>query len=288
MLKRPDWTLDTRISGIDLSRNVHYDKILLSIIEKELTNHASFHDYPNQYELYSGIATYYGIPINQLTIGYGATEIIERIFKAIPFDDIYIVEPTFEMVQVYCTLYNKTFHIISLDDLPNVSGGALYIANPSGNTGDVVDILPYISKFDLCLVDEAYADFYSKFSILSHDYDNVIVIKTLSKSLGIGGFRVGFCKASTKYTNLLQYYRSNFICTSFASKIIPNILNETNNVVNRMLITKSWLEDMFPHKQSHANYVLFKNTNKYTDYFNAKLVNGYYRMALADMETINI
>lgn len=288
MLKRPDWKIKQQNKAVDLSKNVHYDHVLANIISSELSNHTLFHDYPDQYNLYNAISNYYNIHIDQLTIGYGATEVIERIFKALQFDDIYIVEPTFEMVQVYCRLYNKKFHIITLDQLPNVSGGALYIANPSGNTGEAIDITPYLRNFDLCLVDEAYADFYTNFSILNNDYSNVIVIKTLSKSLGIGGFRVGFCKSNTTFTNLLQHHRSNFICTSFAAKLVPIIIQETDAVVSRMLDTKVWLESEFSHKPSKANYVLFKNTNKYTEHFNAKLVQGYYRMALADMGTINI
>ena len=40
-------------------------------------------------------------------------------------------------------------------------------------------------------------------------------------------------------------------------------------------------------QKSHANYVLFKEKNIYTEKFGAKLIDGYYRMALADMDTLN-
>lgn len=286
LLERPDWKIDRPIPEIDLSRNVHYDATLIKQINYELTQQMSFHDYPNQYNLYTAISSYYNIPLEQLTIGYGGTEIIERIFKSLPFDDVYIVEPTFEMIQVYCALYNKRFHIISLEDLPTVSGGTLYIANPSGNTGDVIDLIPYINNFELCILDEAYADFCTTHSVLSHNFDNVIVVKTLSKSLGIAGFRVGFCKANKTVTELLQATRSNFICSSFASAIVPKIITHTKAVVSRMLETKLILENMYSCKASSANYVLFKNPNKYTDKFNARVVQGYYRMALIDKETL--
>lgn len=286
MLSRPNWTIDKPTCGIDLSRNIHYDSILANKIKQELANHISFHDYPNEYNLYSSISSYYKIPIKQLTIGYGATEIIERIFKILPFDDVYIVEPTFEMVQVYCKLYNKRFHIITLDQLPNISGGALYIANPSGNTGEVIDISEYINNFELCIIDEAYADFYTKYSILHNNYDNVIVIKTLSKSLGTAGFRVGFCKANTTITELLQAVRSNFICTSFSSIIIPRVIANTSEVIDRMLLTKQYLESTYTCKSSKGNYVLFNKSNAYTDKFNAKIVQGYYRMALINLDIL--
>ena len=286
MLGRPDWKIDRTTSTIDLSRNIHYDAVLLNKINYELTQNISFHDYPNEYSLYSAISSYYKIPMNQLTIGYGGTEIIERVFKSLPFDDVYIVEPTFEMVQVYCKLYNKRFHTITLEQLPNVSGGALYIANPSGNTGEVVDISPYINNFELCIIDEAYADFYSKYSVLSNNYDNVIVVKTLSKTLGTAGFRVGFCKANTTITELLQVARSNFICTSFSSIIIPRVIDNTSEVIDRMLLTKQYLESTYKCRPSKGNYVLFNKPNIYTDKFNAKIVQGYYRMALINLDIL--
>lgn len=288
MLERPDWKINRPTTEIDLSKNVHYDATLVANIKDALASHTSFHDYPNQYDLYLAISTYYNIPITNLTIGYGGTEVIERIFKTIPFDDVYIVEPTFEMLQVYCTLYNKRFHVISMEDVPNCSGGTLYIANPSGNTGQVLDVTPYLHNFELCIVDEAYADFCSTYSILHSYPDNVIVVKTLSKSLGIGGFRVGFCVANNSITELLQATRSNFICSSFASKIIPQIINETPGVISRMLLTKQYLEGTYSCKPSNANYVLFSKPNRFTNKFNARVVQGYYRMALIDIETLLI
>ena len=286
MLDRPSWIIDKATYNIDLSRNIHYDDILANKIKQELAQHVSFHDYPNEYNLYLSISSYYKIPIKQLTIGYGATEIIERIFKSLPFDDVYIVEPTFEMVQVYCKLYNKRFHIITLEQLSSVSGGALYIANPSGNTGEAIDISPYIDNFELCIIDEAYADFYTNYSILPNNYDNVIVVKTLSKSLGIAGFRVGFCKANTTITELLQAVRSNFICSSFASIIIPRVIHTTSEVIARMLLTKQYLESTYTCKSSKGNYVLFNKSNAYTAKFNAKIVQGYYRMALINLNIL--
>lgn len=286
MLERPDWKIKDINYGIDLSKNVHYDKTLIELINNSLSCFDSYHEYPNQSYLYESISNYYKIPLDNLTIGYGATEILERIFKTSSFSAIYVVEPTFEMIKVYCTLYNKKYIPVKFSDVPSLRGEAIYIANPSGNTGEVIDLTHYIDNFDMCIVDEAYADFYNKFSILHNLYNNVIIVKTLSKSLGIAGFRVGFCKASVELTKNLQLVRSNFICNTFASKLVPLLLPETSNVIKRMLHSKHWLETNYEHKVSHGNYVLFKKPNKFTDKFKARLVEGHYRMALADFYTL--
>ena len=53
-------------------------------------------------------------------------------------------------------------------------------------------------------------------------------------------------------------------------------------------ISKIFLENNYKCKQSHANYVLFEQENIYTKYFGCRKIGGYYRMALADMKTLNL
>ena len=61
----------------------------------------------------------------------------------------------------------------------------------------------------------------------------------------------------------------------------------TPQVVERMQETKNYLENKFDCKKSFSNYVLFKSKNTYTEKFGAKMVDGYHRIALADMDTLN-
>ena len=49
---------------------------------------------------------------------------------------------------------------------------------------------------------------------------------------------------------------------------------------------KEYLESTFICKPSKGNYVLFKEPNYLTQKFNYKLVDGYYRMALTNLEII--
>jgi hypothetical protein len=77
------------------------------------------------------------------------------------------------------------------------------------------------------------------------------------------------------------------ITTSVASLVIPEIINMTQDVIFRMKESKVFLEKKFDCKKSYANYVLFKEKNMYTKKFGAKNTGGYFRMALADMNTLN-
>ena len=53
-----------------------------------------------------------------------------------------------------------------------------------------------------------------------------------------------------------------------------------------MNISKKYLEKKYDCKKSHSNFVLFKKKNNLTKKFGFKKVDKYYRMALADLDTI--
>lgn len=287
-VQRPDWkTISDNRRVIDLSQNVHYDRILNQKVNRLISEVKSVHDYPNQYELYSALSGYYKIPLDNLTIGYGSTELIDRALSVLPISKLYIVEPAFQMVEVYCRMFSIPFEKINYEDISTINEtSSIYLSNPNGNNGQEYDISSVLDKFEYILVDEVYGDFSDTYSLLNIDRDNVVVFKSISKSLGLAGLRVGFCKSSYTNTELLQSARSNYITSSIAAQIIPRVIYDTQSVVARMNESKKFLQNQFDCVKSVANYVLFKSPNVYTDRFGFRYVNGLYRMALADKETL--
>lgn len=292
-IQRPDWRVPSvRPHSIDLSTNVHFDSILNRHIVDILNEHPSFNNYPEQFPVYDAISNFYAIDINRITIGYGATELIDRVFRVIDFENVYIVEPSFQMVEVYCDIYKKNVihitieHLLSnIDILPN---SLLYIANPNGNDGSLHDISEVIDRFEYVIDDEVYSDFEDRYSLLYSSNKKIIVLKSFSKSLGLAGLRCGFAVSCPEITTRLQNFRSNFIMSSFTSIIIPRVIDMTPDVVSRMKATQNILESTYSCKPSHGNYVLFTEPNKYTERFGCKRIGEYYRMALTDKETMGI
>ena len=78
------------------------------------------------------------------------------------------------------------------------------------------NIKKYSKMFKYLIVDEVYSDFYDKFSLLKSNLKNVIIIKSLSKSLGFAGLRVGFCCASKSIIKKIQTCRMSQVTSSFA------------------------------------------------------------------------
>ena len=289
-IERPDWTKVVKDKKIDLTKNVHYDRILNEKLKEILFSSDFLINYANDYNVYNAICSYYKIPLKKTAIGFGATDLINRILNSIKINCLYIVNPSFMMVDVYCKMIGLNFKFINLDEinkLKNTSNSGIYFVNPNGVNGEVHDIKKYRDKFKWFIVDEVYSDFYDKYSLIGEVSEKTIIIKSLSKSLGIAGLRIGFCNGPEDVISEIQKYRMSQVTTSIASIVVPKIIEMTPEVVKRMEESKNFLENKFDCKQSFSNYVLFKNENDYTKKFGAKLINGYYRMALADMGTLN-
>jgi len=287
---RPDWTLQKESRGIDLSRNVAHDRILNKKIKHIISKSNFFLDYANEYVLYKSISDYYKIDLKNLAIGFGATDIIDRIIRSIKIKKLFIVKPFFGMVDVYCKMNNVNYELINFNKINSKfkhKDCGIFIANPNGQNGEAYEIKKFIKNFKLFITDEVYSDYYKKYSLLSNKSKNLIVIKSLSKSLSVAGLRVGFCYSSKEIIKQIQTLRMNHITNSIASLVVPKIINMTDEVISRMQVTKKFLQTKFECKKSYGNYVLFKKKNKYTEKFGYRKVKNYYRMALIDMRTLN-
>ncbi len=291
IINRPPWTnkvIEER--EIDLSKNVHFDSKLNITVKKIINNKNNILNYGNEYSLYESICNYYKLDINKLAIGYGATDILQRLIFSLDIKKLYIAKHAFEMIEVYCKMINLKYEIVDpekLIDKEISKDSAMYIANPNSIDGTGLNIFELKDKFKYLIADEVYADFENKFSLLNKFQSNLIIVKSLSKSLGIAGLRVGFSYSSEKIANEIQKLRTSQVSTSIACIVVPEVISTTQDVIFRMKETQEFLEKNYECKRSIANYVLFKEPNKYTNIFGSREVGGYHRMALTDMETLS-
>ena len=275
---------------IDLSKNVHHDKILNEKIKEIIYRSNFILNYANDFKVYEAISKYYNINLENLAIGFGATDIIDRTLRVIKIKKLFIVKPSFKMVDIYCKMINLDYEFIDFKEINskiNLKNSGIYIVNPNGVNGEAHEIKKYSEGFKYFIIDEVYSDFHKKYSLLNNKLKNLIIIKSLSKSLGFAGLRVGFCYSSKEIIRQIQTLRMSQITTSLASLVVPKIINMTNKVVLRMKVTKKFLENKFQCKETYTNYVLFKNKNKYVEKFGCNKIDGYYRMALIDMESLH-
>ncbi|GIU34543.1 histidinol-phosphate aminotransferase [Shewanella colwelliana] len=165
--------------------------------------------------LINAYAKYAGVTAGQVLTSRGADEAIElliRTFCVPGKDSIACFGPTYGMYAISAQTFNVGVNALRLNDeyqLPNdidvqVDDAKLvFICNPNNPTGTVINpavIEQLIAKLPdaLVVVDEAYIEFCPDYSVanLINQFDNLIVLRTLSKAFALAGARCGFMLAN--------------------------------------------------------------------------------------------
>ena len=272
-MNRRDWAEPLPKSNIlDLSNNVCYDKYINRDYEQADTS------YPDDSIAYKHLSHYYSISPKNIAIGYGSCELILRIMTMYRDKRITIVKPTWQLAEMYA---------IHLGMKVCDNGDILYIANPNGLTGKSLSkdqLLKLIQKYQLVIVDEAYSDF-NDYSIvdIAPLLKNVIVVKTLSKTIASPGLRFGYCFANEQIIKQLQDCRPGYVTTGVTISALDCLLPQIDLHVARMIDTRDYIENKYPIVPSKGNYVLFKQNPRLP--VKMKEVDGLFRMALTDLVT---
>ncbi|AQS36487.1 histidinol phosphate aminotransferase apoenzyme [Shewanella psychrophila] len=161
--------------------------------------------------LISAYSRYSGVAKECIITSRGADEAIElliRTFCVPGQDSIACFGPTYGMYAISARTFNVGVSALTLTDdyqLPQdiasqVNNAKLvFICNPNNPTGTVIDkasIEQVINQLpdSLVVVDEAYIEFCPDYSVadLIKKYDNLVVLRTLSKAFALAGARCGF------------------------------------------------------------------------------------------------
>ena len=163
-------------------------------------------------DLCSAIAQQVGLPADHILCGNGSDENLLLAIRAfcdgqtpLAFADI-----TYSFYPVLCQLMGVPAHILPVREDFTLDLSAYYglgetivIANPNAPTSllaPVAEIEEVIRRNPdhIVIVDEAYVDFAGEGASclpLVPKYDNLIVVRTFSKSRSLAGARLGFCAA---------------------------------------------------------------------------------------------
>ncbi|MBE0678568.1 MAG: histidinol-phosphate transaminase [Bacteroidales bacterium] len=167
---------------------------------------------PRQRELRAAISSMKGIAEENIFLGNGSDEVIDlcyRIFCNPGTDRALIFPPTYGMYQVSAAVNDVEVIKVPLDenfdiDIPSVTPllederiKLIFICSPNNPTGNCMDpgrIEFIIRNFPgIVVLDEAYADFSGRPSFIEKTglYDNLIVMQTFSKAIGMAAARIG-------------------------------------------------------------------------------------------------
>jgi histidinol-phosphate aminotransferase len=173
----------------------------------------------------SALSAYTGRRPEEIIVTNGADEGIDIVTKTFvdPGDTVIITPPTYSMYRICSEIMagypipvsrDKEFRI-DVDRIIEVAGrGAklIFLCNPNNPTGTATscrDIETLAEECDsVIVVDEAYYEFHGESAIdLTSRFENLIVLRTLSKAFGLAGARVGYAIATEATIKLLNKVR---------------------------------------------------------------------------------
>jgi histidinol-phosphate aminotransferase len=179
---------------------------VIEAIQAELGDGLRLYPDPTSSRLRETVADYYGLQADQVFVGNGSDEVLAHTFLALfqQPEPLLFPDITYSFYPVYCRLYGIDYRTIPLaddftlwiDDYDRPNGGIIF-ANPNAPTGrllslKLIETLLKRNRNSVVVVDEAYIDFGGESAArLVGDYDNLLVIQTLSKSRSLAGMRVG-------------------------------------------------------------------------------------------------
>ena len=173
----------------------------------------------NATPLVNALAEYYHVKPSQIFVGVGSDDVISVAFltffyggKPILFPDV-----TYSFYDVWADLYRIPYKTIPLDENWHINPadykqecGGIIFPNPNAPTGlfeslDTVEEIIRSNPDVMVIVDEAYVDFGGESALsLLDKYDNLLVVRTFSKSRAMAGLRIGFCIGSERMISYLN------------------------------------------------------------------------------------
>jgi histidinol-phosphate aminotransferase len=271
---------------LDSNENFVINKQLQQDLINAAQKNSDVREYPlgRSERLVESIANYVNLPKQMVGIGNGSDQILDIILSNFTSKKTKILtsNPTFGFFEERCKLYKiPTIKIpfakdmtLEIGDFLSKSKQAdiLYLDSPNNPTGFQFkkdEITELVKKFDgLVIIDEAYGEF-SDYSLasLTKKFENLIVVKTFSKTFGLAGLRLGYVLADKKFidvfSRVLQYpYPLNTLAIESGILALQKIkqIQETTKIIKeeRARIIKKLRETgAFDVFDSKANFVLF-------------------------------
>lgn len=168
-------------------------------------------------ELEEALAKHHGIPMDNIMIGTGSTEILNLVALAAYWDrqgNTLTGFPSYPGLPVFTQQLGRQVKNVPLTNDWKLDLDAMLkaidkdtrlvsVCNPNNPTGQIVEpkalekFLRAVPKDVLVCVDEAYIHFvddpeYTSAIRLTQELPNVLVARTFSKAYGLGGVRVGY------------------------------------------------------------------------------------------------
>ncbi len=279
---------------------------------------------PKVEELIHALAKYHGLSDRQVFVGVGSDDVIAMSFLTFFNGELPVAFPdiSYSFYDVWADLFRIPYEVKPLDrdfmiraeDYQKPNGGVIF-PNPNAPTGIYQDLDFVRQVLDnnqdvVVVVDEAYIDFGGETALsLLKEYENLLIIRTFSKSRSLAGLRIGYAMGSPELIaalNAVKYSYNSYtmnrpaILLGVASVEDDAYFKETNR---KIIETRQWFAGEldrlgFTYPESSANFIfashkkvpareIFEKARAegiYVRYFDKPRIDNYLRITIGTRE----
>ncbi|MEM9256164.1 MAG: histidinol-phosphate transaminase [Pseudomonadota bacterium] len=286
------------------------------------TSNDSLRRYPDPQcvELRSVFAQQHGLSLDQVFVGNGSDEVLALTFLALLKHDrpLYFPDITYSFYHVWAQLCQIEYRTVPLAKdftvpstaFPADSGGVI-LPNPNAPTGIFLPLPQVRTLLGRCrgavvVIDEAYVDFGGESATsLIDEFDNLLVIQTLSKSRSLAGLRVGFAAGQPHLIEALDRVKNSFNSypvDAIAQRAATAALRDDvyyQGCIERIVSARTVLETQLrelgfavlpsaanflmvthPERSAEALFDHLRQHNVLVRYFDKPRIDGYLRISV--------
>lgn len=199
----------------------------------------------------AAVSEFYRVPVEMITAGNGAVELLYVLNHVLRPDHILVPAPTFSEYERAARAARAEVAYFYLDEAQNFkipvrefcaamkTAQIVFIANPNNPTGVLLTkdelkfILTQARENDIIVVvDESFIDFlledssYTCRSLLA-EFENLVILHSLTKFYAIPGLRLGFMLANPRLTSCLHLAKDPWNVNSIAQAAGVAALGDT-------------------------------------------------------------
>ena len=290
---------------------------------REAAGETNLYPDPEYTALVSVAAEKLGVKKENLLFTNGSDEALSFAFslyaanKTAVFADI-----TYGFYEVFADFYGVKKKIIPLKEDFSIdikdyynANGTIFIANPNAPTGLLLSLssieeIVKNNKNNIVVIDEAYIDFGGESATsLINNYDNLLVVKTFSKSRSLAGIRLGVAIANEKIIEdlkLIKYSTNPYnvskagmyagigalIDEEYFNKNCKKIIENREKMISALIsegffVTNSKANFIFAKKDGLSGeklYLSLKEKGVLVRYFNKKRISDFVRITVGNDE----
>lgn len=176
---------------------------------------------PDVAPLRDALAKREGVRGDEVFVGVGSDDVLSMAFLTFFNSDKPVIFPdiTYSFYDVWADVYRIPYETRALDDDFHIvksdymcENGGIVIANPNAPTGvseaddlDFIEDIVAANPDSVVIVDEAYVDFGGVTALpLIKKYDNILIVRTFSKSRAFAGMRIGYAMGNAGLVGFLN------------------------------------------------------------------------------------